>query len=33
MSVFPGAAIAAAVLGLDLLGDAINDLLNPHDSR
>lgn len=33
MSVFPGAAIAAAVLGLNLLGDAINDLLNPHHSR
>lgn len=33
MTVFPGAAIAVAVLGLNLLGDAINDLLNPHDSR
>lgn len=33
MSVFPGAAIAGAVLGLNLLGDAVNDLLNPHDLR
>lgn len=33
MSVFPGAAIAIAVLGLNLLGEAINDLLNPHDVR
>lgn len=33
MSVFPGAAIAIAVLGLNLLGEAINDLLNPHDAR
>jgi len=33
MSVFPGAAIAVAVLGLNLLGDAVNDLLNPHHSR
>lgn len=33
MSVFPGAAIATAVLGLNLLGDAINDVLNPHDVR
>ncbi len=33
MSVFPGAAIAVTVLGLNLLGDAINDLLNPHDLR
>jgi peptide/nickel transport system permease protein len=27
MAVFPGAAIALAVLGLNLLGDAVNDLL------
>ena len=33
MSVFPGAATAVAVLGLNLLGDAINDLPNPHDFR
>ncbi|MDQ3573698.1 MAG: ABC transporter permease [Actinomycetota bacterium] len=29
MSVFPGLAIAVAVLGLNLLGDAVNDLLHP----
>ncbi len=29
MSAFPGVAIALAVLGLNLLGDAVNDLLNP----
>jgi peptide/nickel transport system permease protein len=29
MSVFPGCAIAVVVLGLNLLGDAVNDLLNP----
>jgi peptide/nickel transport system permease protein len=29
MSVFPGAAILVAVLGLNLLGDALNDALNP----
>jgi peptide/nickel transport system permease protein len=29
MMVFPGAAIAAAVLGLNLVGDALNDSLNP----
>ena len=33
MSVFPGAAIVVAVLGLSLLGDTINDLLNPHSNR
>lgn len=33
MSVFPGAAIAMAVLGLNLLGDAINDLLDPRSAR
>ncbi len=30
MSVFPGVAIVAAVLGLNLLGDAVNDLLDPQ---
>lgn len=29
MSAFPGLAIAVAVLGLNLFGDAVNDLLNP----
>lgn len=29
MSAFPGVAIAVSVLGLNLMGDAINDLLNP----
>jgi peptide/nickel transport system permease protein len=29
MSVFPGAAIAIAVLGLNLLGDILNDVLDP----
>lgn len=33
MAVFPGAAITLAVLGLNLLGDAINDLLDPHSVR
>lgn len=31
MSVFPGAATPVDVLWLGLLGDAINDPLNPHD--
>jgi peptide/nickel transport system permease protein len=31
MSVFPGAAIAVAVLGLNLLSDGLNDALNPFD--
>jgi peptide/nickel transport system permease protein len=30
MAVFPGAAIALAILGVNLLGDALNDLLNPR---
>ena len=29
MSVFPGIAIAGATIGLNLLSDAVNDLLNP----
>lgn len=32
MSVFPGLAIALAVLGINLLGDAVNDVLNPRSS-
>ena len=31
-SVFPGLAIGAAVLGFNLLGDALNDALNPRGS-
>lgn len=30
MAAFPGAAIVLAVLGLNLLGDALNDLLDPR---
>lgn len=30
ISVFPGAAILASVLGFSLLGDGLNDLLNPR---
>jgi peptide/nickel transport system permease protein len=30
MAVFPGAAIALAVLALNLLGDALGDLANPR---
>ena len=30
MALFPGLAIALAVLGLNLLGDALNDLLAPR---
>jgi peptide/nickel transport system permease protein len=30
MALFPGAAIALAVLGVNLLGDELNDLLNPR---
>lgn len=33
MSVFPGLAIVAAVLGLSLLSDALNDALNPLATR
>ena len=32
MSVFPGAAIAVAVLGFNLLGDAVNDALDPRSA-
>jgi peptide/nickel transport system permease protein len=30
MALFPGLALALAVLGLNLFGDALNDLLNPR---
>lgn len=33
MTLFPGAAIALAVLGLNLVGDALSDLANPRRSR
>ena len=33
IALFPGAAIALAVLGLNLLGDALNDLLDPRAPR
>jgi peptide/nickel transport system permease protein len=33
MAAFPGAAIALAVLGLNLLGDGLNDVLNPRGER
>jgi len=33
MMLFPGAAIAVAVLGLNLAGDALNDALNPRIAR
>src|SRR5215470_14400067 len=33
LALFPGVAIALAVLGLNLLGDALNDLLDPRASR
>jgi peptide/nickel transport system permease protein len=33
MTLFPGAAIALAVLGLNLLGDALSDLSNPRSGR
>jgi peptide/nickel transport system permease protein len=33
MALFPGAAIALAVLGLNLLGDELNELLNPRARR
>jgi peptide/nickel transport system permease protein len=33
MALFPGVAIALAVLGLNLLGDALNELLDPRHSR
>lgn len=33
MAAFPGAAIALAVLGLNLLGDGLNEALNPRAGR
>lgn len=33
MALFPGSAIALAVLGLNLLGDAVNDFLDPQARR
>jgi len=33
MALFPGCAIALGVLGLNLLGDALNDFLDPHARR
>lgn len=33
MVVFPGLAIILSVLGLNLLGDGLRDLLDPHSSR
>jgi peptide/nickel transport system permease protein len=32
MTLFPGTAIALAVLGLNLVGDALSDLANPRRS-
>jgi peptide/nickel transport system permease protein len=32
-AVFPGAAIALTVLGLNLLGDGLRDLLDPKTGR
>jgi peptide/nickel transport system permease protein len=33
LAVYPGAAIALAVLGLNLMGDGLRDLLDPRLSR
>jgi peptide/nickel transport system permease protein len=33
LAVFPGVAIALAVLGLNLLGDGLRDLLDPRLAR
>jgi peptide/nickel transport system permease protein len=33
VSVFPGAAIFVTVLGLNLLGDGLRDVLDPHTNR
>jgi len=30
MAVFPGLAIVAVVIGFNLIGDALNDVLNPR---
>ncbi len=33
MSVFPGAAICLAVIGLNLLADGLNEVVNPRATR
>jgi peptide/nickel transport system permease protein len=33
LAVYPGMAIALAVLGLNLMGDGLRDLLDPRLSR
>jgi peptide/nickel transport system permease protein len=33
LAIFPGVAIAISVLGLNLLGDGLRDLLDPRLSR
>jgi peptide/nickel transport system permease protein len=33
LAVYPGVAIALAVLGLNLLGDGLRDLLDPRLAR
>jgi peptide/nickel transport system permease protein len=33
LAVYPGVAIALAVLGLNLLGDGLRDLLDPRLTR
>jgi len=33
ISIFPGLAIFVTVLGLNLLGDGLRDLLDPHTSQ
>jgi len=33
ISIFPGLAIFVTVLGLNLFGDGLRDLLDPHTSR
>jgi peptide/nickel transport system permease protein len=33
LAVYPGAAIAISVLGLNLLGDGLRDLLDPRLAR
>jgi ABC-type dipeptide/oligopeptide/nickel transport system permease subunit len=33
MSVFPGAAICAAVIGLNMLADGLNEVVNPRATQ
>ncbi|HEX7513827.1 MAG TPA: ABC transporter permease, partial [Candidatus Methylomirabilis sp.] len=33
ISIFPGLAIFITVLGLNLLGDGLRDILDPHTTR